>query len=198
MPTTIPLTPTTGGGQCIAISALAPADIIVSTTAATVSGVIRGATGSQVSHAMIYAGGGQVIEAIGEGGVVNRPLSAALADATLAVAYRHRNVGRGNASAIIGFARQWVGRRYDTSGAAGAGIAGNGVICLAVGIVACAAAKGGKFNNRDEFFCSELVLEAFRRAGAPITNVPPSTSSPQHIVRAYSQGQLQYVGHLKA
>lgn len=191
----IPLTPTTGGGQCIDTRALQPADIIVSTTAAGISWGIRFATSSEVSHAMLYVGNGNIVEAIGDG-VVRRTLQMAVNDATLAVAYRRRNVTPGNGASIVRHAEQFIGRAYDARGAAGAGIADNGVICIAVGIVACVAARAGAFNNRDSFYCSELVLEAFRLAGTPILDVAPSMSTPQHLVRAHSSGKLQYVGHV--
>lgn len=70
-------------------SALQPADIVVSTTPATVSWVIREVTGAPFSHAMLYVGNGDVIEAI-PSSVVPRTLNAALSEATLAVAFRVR------------------------------------------------------------------------------------------------------------
>lgn len=63
---TIPLDPGVGG-QSIDENALSIGDIIVSTTPALISRVIRRATGSVVSHALVYIGGGQVVEAIGAG-----------------------------------------------------------------------------------------------------------------------------------
>lgn len=54
----ISLTPAGGGGMCIGPEALQAADIIVSTTRAAVSGVIRFGTNSTVSHAALYAGNG--------------------------------------------------------------------------------------------------------------------------------------------
>ncbi len=62
----IPLTPVGGGGHCINTDELQLADIIVSTTNARISQMIRAASGSVVSHAMIYARNNQVIEAIGD------------------------------------------------------------------------------------------------------------------------------------
>ncbi len=47
----IPLTPVGGGGLCLSDVGMNPADIIVSTTHAATSGVIRADTGSSVSHA---------------------------------------------------------------------------------------------------------------------------------------------------
>lgn len=51
----------------IDVNALRPADIIVSTTNAAVSAVIRAGIGSSVSHSMIYIGGSTVIEAVERG-----------------------------------------------------------------------------------------------------------------------------------
>jgi len=49
-----------------------------------------------VSHAMLYIGNGQVIEAV-QGGVVVRSLQSALSDASLAVAYRSTDMDVGQA-----------------------------------------------------------------------------------------------------
>ena len=61
-----------------------PADIIVSTGSGAVSAVIRTGSLSPYSHAALYIGNGEVIEAIGEG-VVRQSLANALSDDTLAV-----------------------------------------------------------------------------------------------------------------
>jgi cell wall-associated NlpC family hydrolase len=185
------------GGQCIGEDALQVADLIVSTTAARVSRAIRSATSSPVSHAMLYVGNGHVIEAIQEG-VVERPLAAALAEATLAVAYRRLDLTPELAQAVIAYARQHVGRSYDYGGALGAGAASvSRVHCVvALGILGCAVARSGRFQHPNRFFCSELVLESFRRVGLPISNVPPAIASPNEIPVAFSHGVLLYVGHL--
>ena len=62
----IPLSPLDGAGQCIADSALDTADIIVSAGQGIVAGTIRLATTSDISHASLYDGDGEVIEAVGE------------------------------------------------------------------------------------------------------------------------------------
>lgn len=187
-----------GGGACIADSALNAADIVVSTASGAVSGGIRFGTSSQVSHAALYAGNGQVIEAVGEG-VLLRSLAASLSGHYLAVAYRVRGMNPGTAANIVQFARRWIGRKYDTLGAAAAGSRTpvGGPICVEVfGIGPCVAAQAGAFKNSDKFYCSQLVLEAYRQAGASFIQQNPNTSSPQDIVRAYSHGKLLYVGHL--
>ena len=194
----IPLTPTSGGGMCISDGALWPADIIVSTTEETVSQGIRWGTSSDVSHAALYAGGGQVIEAVGEG-VLVRGLLLSLHGHTLAVAYRVRGMNPVTASKIVQIAKGWKDRRYDTVGAAAAGSRANrgGMVCvLAFGILPCAAARGGMFKSSDKFYCSQLVLQAYSRAGASFIDQNPNTSYPQDLVTAYSHGKLEYVGHL--
>ena len=194
----MPLTPTGGGGMCISDGALWPADIVVSTTEEKVSQGIRWGTTSDVSHAALYAGGGQVIEAVGEG-VLERGLLSSLHGHTLAVAYRVRGMNPVTASTIVRIAKGWKGHRYDTVGAAAAGFRAHrgGMVCvIAFGIIPCAAARAGKFKSSHEFYCSQLVLEAYRRAGASFIDQNPNTSYPQDIVTAYSHGKLEYVGHL--
>jgi cell wall-associated NlpC family hydrolase len=191
----IPLTPTSGGGLCIPDSALQPADIIVSAGIGAVSTAIRYGTASDVSHAALYIGDGEVIEAIGPG-VMERPLNKSLDDHSLAVAYRARGMTPSAAAIIVHFAEQWKGKKYDTVGAAAAG-ARNPFVCVVVmGIAPCAAARAGKFKSSDKFYCSQLVLEAYRRAGVSFITQDPNTSQPEDMVTAYSRDKLLYVGHL--
>jgi cell wall-associated NlpC family hydrolase len=191
----IPLTPTSGGGMCIADSALQPADIIVSAGIGAVSTAIRYGTASDVSHAALYIGDGEVIEAIGPG-VMERPLNKSLDDHSLAVAYRARGMTPSAAAMIVHFAEKWKGKKYDTVGAAAAG-ARNPFVCVVVmGIAPCAAARAGKFKSSDKFYCSQLVLEAYRRAGVSFITQDPNTSQPEDMVTAYSKDKLLYVGHL--
>ena len=191
----IPLTPTSGGGMCIADSALQPADIIVSAGIGAVSTAIRYGTASDVSHAALYIGDGEVIEAIGPG-VMERPLNKSLDDHSLAVAYRARGMTPSAAAMIVHFAEKWKRKKYDTAGAAAAG-ARNPFVCVVVmGIAPCAAARAGKFKSSDKFYCSQLVLEAYRRAGVSFITQDPNTSQPEDMVTAYSKDKLLYVGHL--
>jgi cell wall-associated NlpC family hydrolase len=196
MSTRIPLDPGVGG-RSIALAALQTADIIVSTTRAAVSGAIRFGTASEVSHAMLYAGNGRVIEAIGSG-VVERNLSEAIADAQLAVAYRYQNLGA-RGSAIVSFARRQVGSAYDTGGAALSGITHHRAAALSMaspllGIILLTAAIT---ERRDRFFCSELVLQAYESAGVRLTPIASRAASPQRIIEAVASQELRYVGHLK-
>lgn len=56
---------------------------------------------------------------------------------------------------------------------------------------------GGLFDQRDRFYCSELVLDAFRQAGIQIITARPNQSTPADLVDAYSDGVLVYRGYLK-
>ncbi|MCY1505327.1 hypothetical protein D9M68_395370 [compost metagenome] len=60
-------------------------------------------------------------------------------------------------------------------------------------------------SRNDQFFCSQFVLEAYRQAGAPITDADPRWVSPADLLHmregdvpsiAATQ-PLRYVGHLK-
>ncbi len=195
----IPLSPITGGGVCIADAALQTADIIVSAGTGAVSRGIMVGTESEVSHAALYAGRGNVIEAVGEG-VREIALASSLKDHYLAVAYRVNGINPISAQKIVNIARKWVQekRKYDTPGALGAG-ARNPYVCVFVfGIIACTLAREGEFKSSDKFYCSQLVLEAYRRAGASFIDQNPNLSQPQDMVTAYSHGRLMYVGHLIA
>lgn len=198
--TDIPLTPIGGGGVCLDDSALQAADIIASAGKGKVSAGIKFGTSSEVSHTALYAGNGKVIEAIGEG-VVMRSLDKSLEDHDLAVAYRVRGMDFATADKIVNFMRSKIGKKYDTAGAAAAGTRApvGGVVCVLVfGIVPCGLARAGAFKSNDKFYCSQLVLEAYRRAGAAFIDQNPNTSYPQDVVTAYSHGKLMYVGHLIA
>jgi hypothetical protein len=102
---------------------LRPADIIVSTTNAGVSAVIRNAIGSSVSHCILYVGGSNVVEAI-DRGVVNNPLEEALSHATLAIVLRRRNLTVKQRNDVVAAANGFVWKNlpYDALGAAAAGV----------------------------------------------------------------------------
>jgi cell wall-associated NlpC family hydrolase len=193
------LTPAVGG-QCIADSALSPADVIVSTTNAAISRGIRSVTSSVVSHAMIYAGGGYVIEAIGDG-VVKRPLGAAVADASLAVAFRHNRMTLTASRAVVSFAENQVGKGYDHTGILGqAGYQlDRWFLCTVASVRNCedrAARANLWMSNNGRFFCSELVAEAYRKAGVPLVRGGSDSVSPERIVKVTTTGALIYVGHI--
>ena len=182
-------------------SDLQKADIIVSTTSAAISGVIRAASGSNISHARLYIGDGYVIEAVGSG-VVKTTLQAAMTSDTLTIAYRRREMSSAIADAVVRFAERQIGKGYDASGAAGAGQASvRGLVITTLfplGPLVGAFAIGGTIGNYiapdNRFFCSELVVRAFQAANAPISNSRPNLVQPGELP---SSSYLQYVGHLR-
>jgi uncharacterized protein YycO len=188
------------GGRTIGAGALELADIIVSTGNAKISSAIRTATSSIVSHSMLYAGNGHVIEAVGEG-VRKVLLQDAISQATLAIALRRTGLTPGIANVVVGFADQQRGRSYDTRGiAAQAGYQlDRWFLCRVTQVRDCetqAARANLWLQSNDAFFCSELIATAFSQAGLPLTDTRPSAVSPQTLVEVVSTGKLQYVGHL--
>jgi uncharacterized protein YycO len=195
--------------QSIPVNILRPADIIVSTTAASVSGTIRTTTGSSVSHASLYIGNKTVIEAIGKDGVVKRTLSSSLQDATLAIALRRRNLTKQQATEVVKHAQAFFAKKipYDEVGAIGAGVSSKrgGTLASASCIVnpiilaGCAVGAGAVANNASKknadkaFFCSELVARVFELAGVPISDSSPSYTTPRQIRTA---SKLLYVAHI--
>ncbi len=201
-----PLAPSKGAKR-ITNAQLAPGDIIVSTTDAVASQVIRQWTHSKISHVMLYLGHGQVVEAVAEG-VVARSLTAALHEATLAMAFRKKGLSHKVVQNVLTYARAKAAekRAYDYGGAAGGGARANPAACRAllgvsVGLLAaelaCRSASRGGWQDPEKYYCSELVLEAFERAGVRLVDTSPSVSVPQQIVDAAQKGVLAYVGHLR-
>ncbi|HJQ31286.1 MAG TPA: papain-like cysteine protease family protein, partial [Pyrinomonadaceae bacterium] len=202
--TDIPLDPGTGG-RSIGLDALEPGDIILSTTNAGISRAIRAMTGSAVSHAMIYTGdGGQVVEAVGDG-VIFRPLAQAIADATVAVAFRHPNITSDQALLVRDFVGQQIGKSYNYWGIVRqARFQIDRAYCRLLSGDARAECENfvgrvwlGTADN-ETFFCSQLVLAAYEAAGLPLTSNPPNWGSPDDLAQLRLSNRLNYVGHLKA
>jgi hypothetical protein len=201
----IPLDPGVGG-QSIGMDALRVGDIILSTTDAAISRVIRSATGGKVSHAMLYVDqGGQVVEAVGEG-VLLRPLGDALADATVAVAFRVPALADDQYQIVADAAGRHIGEAYNRIGIARQALFQiDQRLCstLPNGLLDRCRAFAGRIDmgtpSNDSFFCSELVLEAFRAAGTPLTTVQPNWATPGDIAEfRFDYSKLRYIGHLKA
>ncbi len=195
MVSSIPLTPKTGGGVCIPVDSLKPADIIVSTSNAPISRIIRAAEGfSCVSHAAVYVGDGNLVEATGEG-VACKSVEQALRDDTLAVAYRHIRMTPGAAKQIVAFARQACANKskYDVPGA----IMANKYVCvILLNPLGCVAGRAMESSKR--FYCSKLVFAAYKKAGLPLSSGVLDSNDPEAIVQIYSHSAvLQYIGHLQ-
>jgi len=191
----IPLDPG-AGGRSIGLNALHAGDIIVSTTRAFASRIIRVGTISPVSHTMLYVGDGRVIEAVGSG-VREITLAAAIDDAILAVAYRHPQLDATRAAAVVAHARSRVGNPYNVAGVAFQGYRILNPLPAAV-ISVIGRRLGVEVGQAGAVYCSELVLECFERASLPLTaGTRAAQSTPDQVVQI-ARSSLSYVGHLKA
>ena len=200
----IPLDPGVGG-QSISAEALEPGDIILSTTDISVSTVIRTITDSKVSHCALYIGNHKIVEAM-EDGVLLRSLDTALADDSLAVAYRHRDMTPDKAIQMIDYVKTQVRlkRPFDHWGlvrVAPEQLA-RAICNRLTGKARKLCLDGASYlkvgtDDANSFYCSELVLEALRHVGLGISKVEPSWSSPEQIIELHFNGLLDYVGHLK-
>ena len=195
----IPLDPK-NGGQCISDGALEAADILVSTTSAFSSAVIRVGTWSDVSHARLYVGGGEVAEAVGEGVRIVR-LEQAMDHDSLCVAYRYPYLTPEQAQAMRYFVKGQVGKKYNYNGVIGQGVQTAWDVTHPVEAIIRRRSQRGRevqeTAEKDQFFCSQLVFAAFQHAGIRLTTSAPSASTPQELVKLQVHGKLDYVGHLK-
>ncbi|SAL05099.1 hypothetical protein AWB81_07019 [Caballeronia arationis] len=200
----IPLDPGSGG-RSIGPSALKNADLIVTTRNGPVSGAIRAATGAPVSHAILYIGNDQVVEAIGNG-VTLRSLDEALAGTTVAVAFRDPALTPEQALRVRDYAGQQLDKPFNYMG-----LVRQGSFQLDRAAF-CSGRSGADYDqcvnwvgnvnlgrgSDDSFFCSQLVVAAFNSAGDPLTATPPHWTSPSDLADLGMARRLGYVGHLKA
>lgn len=201
------------GGRFVPAAEMQAGDILLTAANGVTSIGIRLAMLAPVSHAALYAGDGQVVEAVGEG-VRQRSLEEVLAEESVVVAFRHPGVDEQSAARLRSFALGKVGTRYSHVGVmlhapfalqrrlCELPLVPSGVRDFCVRGVATIQ-LGASSNER--FFCSQLVMEAYRQAGLPITTADPRWVSPADIlhmregdVPSISVVQpLVYLGHLK-
>jgi len=181
--------PGDNGALCISPATLQAADILVSTGPKLSSRVSRGA--SKVSHAAIYRGDGNVIEALNDQGVICRPIQLAMKEATFAIAYRVRHISARQRDVVISAAMSPVQEHaeYDWKGVV------LRVLCILTG---SASVCRGRPGITDKFYCSDLVWKAFDAAGVSIVDKnKPAPGDPGQFVEAYySDNKLEYVGQL--
>lgn len=166
--------------RSISPAALRPGDIILSTDNDATSGLVRWGSNSALSHAMLYLGDGEVLESTANG-VAIRPLHEALHDNVLcAVVLRHSRMTPAYAFDVVTYANEHIGAEYDYGGA----------------LVSPSRALCGTMGSADKFFCSELIVDAFHKAGLALTNESPQCTTPGDIWNASSAGAVDYIGHL--
>jgi len=201
------------GGQLILPADLQPGDILLTSAATLQSFGIRLGTFAPVSHAILYLGNGQIVEAVGDG-VRAGTIQDVLTDEQLVVAFRVPGIETAHLDTMRGWALAQVGTKYNTLG-----------IMLTAPFVldrrlcelplipttarefcirGFATIQLGASRN-DQFFCSQFVIEAFNQGGLPITTADPRWVSPADLLHmregdvpsiAATQ-PLRYIGHLK-
>ena len=201
------------GGELIAPRVLQTGDILLSAASGINSAGIRAITLSPVSHAALYVGKGQIIEAVGEG-IRQRSVQDFITEEATIVAFRHPKLDGVQAALIQKFSEKHVGTKYNTAGIVlQAPFTLERKLCELPILPAAlrdacirgvAAIQLGPVPN-DQFFCSQFVLEAYKAAGLPLTDADPRLVSPGDLLHM-RQGDvpsikihqaLQYVGHLK-
>ena len=188
-------------------------DILFSSEPSVQSLGIRLFSNAAVSHVFLYLGDGEIAEAIGAGVRIRR-LDEALKESNLTAAFRRPDLTEENIAALRDFARQQNGRRYNFLGIVKQvpySLARNACelpviprrirrFCLNT----MAAVMIPSFGNR-RFFCSQFVIEAFNRAGKPLTSKSPEWLDPADILHMREgdvatftpKARLNYVGHLQ-
>ena len=201
------------GGELIAAAALEPGDILLSSVGTLQSLGIQIATFAPVSHALVYLGDNGVAEAVGEG-VQVRTLGAVLQSEQMVVAFRDPQLTPAQAQRVREWSLSQVGAKYNTVGVVlSAPFVINRRVCelpLVPGPLRDACVRGFATvqlgaSRDDRFFCSQFVLEAYRQAGAPLSDADPRWVSPADLLHMRegdvatlaAARPLRYVGHLK-
>jgi uncharacterized protein YycO len=202
-----------GGDAGLEPEALRPGDILLTSSPSIQAAGIQLLTLAPVSHAAVYIGGGEIVEAVMPN-VRSRSIEDVRKHETVAVVLRHPDL-TGEQARLI--------REY-ALGKSGTGFSFLGVTlqfpfsisrkvcevplvpsevrdaCIrSVGLLSHVAA------SERELFCSQLVLQAFRRAGLPLTDADPRLISPADILHMREgdvssfaiRKPLQFVGHLR-
>jgi cell wall-associated NlpC family hydrolase len=171
--------------KMITLGKLKKGDVILSTTADTVSKIVKISTNSKFSHARLYIGGEYIIEAI-DPVVREEKLVKVLKGDLYAAVYRVGNLTDLQKANIISYATKQRGKEYDLSGAigsSGAGIAIAGLFPTITNLI----------DSESDFYCSELVAFAYKNAGIKL-EVLSSQTTPKDLAH---NKKLEYVGHLK-
>ena len=197
----------------IQLSDLRAGDILFSAEGSIRSLGIRVFSNAAVSHSFIYLGNGNIAEAVGSGTRI-RPLADALKETNLTVAFRRPDLTDNDIQAIIAFAEEKNGSGYNHLGIAlqaPFSIARNAcelpVIPRAVRhlcLNALATITVPSLGNK-RLFCSQFVIEAFNRAGKPLTTARPQWVDPSDILHLREDdiatiapvAKLHYIGHLQ-
>jgi uncharacterized protein YycO len=191
---------------------LRPGDILLSSGPGLVAAGVQLVTLASVSHASLYVGDSRIVEAVSPH-VRVRHLDDVLDEERMVLVLRHPDLTAEQARAVSGYALARTGTGFNF---VGAGLH----VPLTVSRRACElplvppAVRDACIRSfgliqhaapGDRVFCSQLVLEAYRQGGVPITSANPRLISPVDILHMREgdvspvkvSKPLQLVGHLK-
>lgn len=192
---------------------LRPGDIILTSAPSLTSASIQLMTWAPVSHAAVYIGNDQVVDAVHPGVRVSS-MREVLAEADMALAFRYPGLNAEQARDIRAFMLEKVGTQFNYLGVTlHMPFAIERKLCELPLVPSdirdlCIRIIGGiqhLASSERAFFCSQLVLQAYRHAGVPITDADPRLISPADILHMREgdvssvriHNQLRRVGHLK-
>ncbi len=188
-------------------------DILFSADSGLQSRSLRLFGNSSVSHTFLYLGDGQIAEAVGSGVHIGS-LDDSVRHSPLLAVYRHPQFSSTEAAAIRRFAEQDAGGKYNYVGILKqTPYTVTRKVCELPMIPrqfrhmclnTMALVQVTPFSS-ERYFCSQLVIEAYNRAGLPLTRTPPEWISPADILHMREHDvpsvvpvvPLQYVGHLR-
>lgn len=170
--------------KIISIGQLQKGDVVLSTTSDPVSKIVKFATDSKYSHARIFIGNGNIVEAIDPKVVTGKLIDVMKGDLYTAV-YRYPGLTEMKKLKIIHYANQQLDKEYDLSGAIGSS---------RVGMMASPALTiTNLIDSESDFYCSELVAFSYKHAGVRLGFFSSSTT-PKDLAK---NKKLEYIGHLK-
>src|SRR5262245_38226775 len=192
---------------------LRPGDIILTAGPGLTAAGIQLMSLAPISHAALYIGDGQIVEARTSGVRVGG-FQELLAGEIAVVALRYPDLSEEQAREVRAYALNQVGAPFNLLGlmlhvpltiprtACELPLAPSGArdACIrAVGNIQQLSARSS------QFFCSQLVLQSFRHAGVPITDADPRIVRPADILHMRegdvpsirASRRLVYVGLLK-
>lgn len=188
-------------------------DILLTSVPTLASAGIRLMTFAPVSHAAVYIGDRQVVEAV-RSGVRVRDIEETLAEEAVVLVLRYPELTAEQAALIKEYAVKKAGAGFNFLGITlGIPFSINRRVCELPFVPpavrdACIRGMGVLHQlaaSESQLFCSQLVLQAYRHAGVRITEADPRLISPADILHMREgdvssvriRKQLHQVGHLK-
>lgn len=192
---------------------LRPGDIILTSGPGLTAASIQLMTLAPVNHAAIYIGDGQVVEAV-LSGVRVRSLQELLAKEVAVLALRYPELSAEQVRDIRAYALRHVGASYSVIGlllhmpmSIQRAACDLSLTPLGAGDICVRTVGSLQYLNlgKDQFLCSQFVLQAYRDANVLLTDADPRIVSPADILHMREGGlpslkgrkRLVHVGLLK-